>query len=616
MCRIEENITKFVVGIDFGHGETAAALYDIEKGETKKLDIVPGKSVVKSAVAILEQEGKETINIGDDAVGKMGDAKRFQISFKKRPSTMSQNEKSLMISFMKGVYSRIREQNNVLNAQNHVVYIARPSLYSWDSEENEYLAMAEQAGIPIAGIHKESRAAYYMARTNSNTNFDQRVKDGVLIVDYGSSTIDFTYWNKNLVETIDDGCDYGANAVETTLMQDFLKTSNNEDVKEFYRLYGQDLNSNPYNRMLFEFRKAKEEYYSIGTANKLTCKLDLSDCTLGEDVTLGEDGISYTYRKTKEEINKLLSQYIDNVTKEVNRFKEHSLKDKKVTFVFLTGGASRMDFVKDIFSKSFNIDKQQVERDNEPSEIVAKGIAKLSYIDHVTEERARELREIVLGIVRNFNWNKEIRNIIYPIVKEEIQANAYSIMKKWRDGKIVEGNIHNINALRREFKSVFRNYASYNFAKSSNDLINKKIIDNVVGKIKETFKDYEYKEDSESHNINVNISVKLLENQGVQKLIDEFTKEGDGHIIYDIVKENSLGFMVRWNLEKNRSDFALEQHFKEYRRSIFNDYGWKEFLDRGLNIEGIDKLKATVAELVIRLMNNYINYARMAAFVN
>lgn len=615
MYRIEENKTKFVVGIDFGHGETAAALYDIEKGETKRLDILPGKSVVKSAVAILEQEGEPSTVIGDGAIGKMGDAKRFQISFKKRPSIMSQDEKSLMISFMEGVYTCIRNQNNVLNDQNHVVYIARPSHYSWDSEENKYLAMAEQAGIPIAGVHKESRAAYYMARNNANSNIDQRVKDGVLIVDYGSSTIDFTYWNKNLVETIDDGCDYGANAVETTLMQDFLKTSNNEDVKGFYRLYGQDLNSNPYNRMLFEFRKAKEEYYSIGTANKLTCKLDLSDCTLGEDVTLGEDGISYTYRKTKEEINKLLSQYIDNVTEKVNEFKNNFLKDKKVAFVFITGGASRMDFVKDIFSKCFNIDKQQVERDNEPSEIVAKGIAKLSYIDYVTEERARELQEIVLGIVRNFKWNKEIRNAIYPIVKEEIEDKAYLIMKKWRDGKIVEGNIHNINALRRVFKSDFRDYSSHNFAESSNDLINKKIIDNVVGKIKETFKDYEYKEDSESHNINVNISVKLLENQGVQKLIGKFTGEGDDHIIYDVVKEN-FGFMVGWNLGKNRDDDARTRHFNEYPRSIFPDDEWKEFLDRGLSIEGVDKLKTSVTELVIRLMNNYINYARMAAFVN
>jgi len=53
MVQINDN-TKYVIGIDFGHGETAAAVYDISlKGKPEKINIIPGKEVVPSAIAII-----------------------------------------------------------------------------------------------------------------------------------------------------------------------------------------------------------------------------------------------------------------------------------------------------------------------------------------------------------------------------------------------------------------------------------------------------------------------------------------------------------------------------------------------------------------------------------
>ena len=45
--------TEFIIGIDFGHGETSAAFYDLKNQKKFDLDILPGLKVVKSAVAIL-----------------------------------------------------------------------------------------------------------------------------------------------------------------------------------------------------------------------------------------------------------------------------------------------------------------------------------------------------------------------------------------------------------------------------------------------------------------------------------------------------------------------------------------------------------------------------------
>lgn len=106
MKQVTQN-TEFIIGIDFGHGETSAAFYDLKTQEKKDLDILPGLKVVKSAVAILEQEGKETISIGDAAIQNAPLAKDFQIAFKKRPSDMNETERGRMVKFMKGVYAEI-----------------------------------------------------------------------------------------------------------------------------------------------------------------------------------------------------------------------------------------------------------------------------------------------------------------------------------------------------------------------------------------------------------------------------------------------------------------------------------------------------------------------------
>ena len=105
------NKTEFVIGIDFGHGETSAAYYDLRNQDNLDLDILPGQNVIKSAVAILEQEGNETICVGDAAINNAPIAKDFQISFKKRPSEMSKVERLRVVRFMRGVYAGILDRH-------------------------------------------------------------------------------------------------------------------------------------------------------------------------------------------------------------------------------------------------------------------------------------------------------------------------------------------------------------------------------------------------------------------------------------------------------------------------------------------------------------------------
>jgi len=593
MVQINDN-TKYVIGIDFGHGETAAAVYDISlKGKPEKINIIPGKEVVPSAIAIILQEGRKNIVIGKEAVDWIESSRqteKFQISFKKRPSLMNAEEKALMVAFMKGVYNGIRRENVTLNDCNHVVFIARPSNRSWDKEEQLYVTMAAEAGIPIAGAYKESIAAYYRARTTAFANIDEHVKKGgVLVVDYGSSTIDFTYLNNSLTQPIADGTEgteLGAGTVETMIMCDSLKKCKDEEIQKFNRLYGHNPQSNSYNVMLFDFRKAKEDFYSSNTSVSFKCQIDLYDITASEKVQCGEEDRGIPFKLSSENLKLLLQPYVDNVTAAVQKFKDEYLKDKIVSCVFLTGGASRMDFIRNIFMKVFKLDEKYLPRDNNPSLIVAEGIAHLSYVDCVNEGKKERFRRMRDAILNNFNWYQELYSVIYPVVKDDITWKAYFVMLAWKEGSI-KGTDEwgdyspTVKALQSTFREAFERYRSYDFVKQSNEVIKEKILNKIFSKIQETFSDYQYYGKLESKDFEVNISACLMES-GIKKLIEKFTGDGDGHIIYDAIDANSL-IMGTLNLDRSRSLEACQRHFNYYCHiyySIFSDSDWDSFMKR------------------------------------
>lgn len=617
MVQINNNI-KYIIGIDFGHGETATAIYDILQEKVDKINIIPGHDVVPSAVAIIMQEGKENVVIGEEAVDWIGHAKKFQVSFKKLPSQMNTSERFMMISFMKGVYNGIRCQNVTLNDSNHVVFIARPSNHSWDTEEDEYISMAAEAGIPIAGAYKESIAAYYRARTNVMTKIDEHYKKGgVLVVDYGSSTIDFTYLNHNLTSPIVEGTkgtEYGANRVETTIMRYALENCSDSEFQKFYRLYGQDPNSSPYNGMLYQFRKSKETFYSKRTSIRLSCHTDIGDITSSEkEQCYGEK----TFYIAPETIKTELKSYIDDVTKAAQTFKDKYLEGKVVSLVYLTGGASRMNFVREIFGKVYKLSEDNLPPDNDPSSIVALGVAHLGYLFYAYKNKEEEFKRKRDDILNNFNWHQELNAIIYPRVQFEIKNKAWNVMLDWKDNKI-KGRDNDgyysptIEALKERFKSTFEIYQSYNFAEQSNEMIREKILNNVFSKIKTVFSDYGYNDKLIPKDLDVNISVKLRKS-GIDKLTNKFTGDGEGNIIYAAI-EDAWGVMVGLNLKKSRTDDALVRHYKYYydhKYSIFSDSEWDSFLKKDLDISGIESLKKTVCEYVIKETDDYIRYATM-----
>lgn len=373
--------TEFIIGIDFGSSETCATVYDSKIGDKNDLEILPDLKVIKSAVAIFEEEGMDTICVGDAAIQNAPYSKDFQIGFKKRPSEMNLFERNRMVAFMHGVYREILHRYPDFAARSHVIYMSVPmSDYVFEKEEREYLKMAEDAGLPIAGIIKRHNAAIFRAISQPDSKIDMHFKDGILLVDYGANTIDFAYVNGNLSKPIYSGCPLGASAIERIILRYAMENPSDSYMPEIAKLYGNDEGSYTYQFLLHEFRKAKEQYYG----NKLPVFKVFFDYALltsmEQNVIDGFGSIGLT----REKINQILGLsnrdgYIGQIKEYVRYFKANILVDNKVECVYLTGGASRMDFVKSIFMEVFNLDEYHCVSDDNPSVIISQGVADLAY---------------------------------------------------------------------------------------------------------------------------------------------------------------------------------------------------------------------------------------------
>lgn len=652
------NNTEFIIGIDFGHGETSARFYNLQNQDQEDIDILPGQKVIKSAVAILRQEGVETICVGDSAIQKAPMAIDFQVSFKKRPSEMKPDERKRMVAFMKGVYEGILDRHPDYKTRDHRVYIARPSQDKiWKNEESAYIAIAEEAGLPVAGIQKESRAAYFRARTQPDSKIDNQVEKGVLIVDFGSSTIDFTYLNKELSQPIDDGANLGANAVETSLLKYALSHPQDPTMPEFARIYGSDTKSNAYNQLLYKFRVAKEEFYGKKLPN-FSVGIDYSLVTSAEKQQLtGWGGITLT----KIDIRKILEsdeygKYIPTVEAAVKKFKDEKLKNQKVACVYLTGGASRMDFVREIFMKVFNLKADQCPSDDNPSLIVSQGVAHLSYADYKTQEKEKELREKAKKIIDSFDWEGKIKEIVYSSVKQSIIDKAKSIMLSYQNGKIYdmhtvkdgvengirygyglaaykdkdkgywsdndiknEGNLkyRNMEALIKRIKTDFNGFTKCDFGSACEELIKTQILSSVYAELKTAFAQFGYDSHNSKDLVVSGLSARLS-SKGADSITTKFTEEGDGHIIYDAVKScYPFGAMLGWDKQKDRVDQDRKQHYNYYMShysSIYSSYYWESFLKDYINITGTLTIKEQVKLFVEDMITEYISYAKLAIF--
>lgn len=426
---MDQKKIEYVIGIDLGHGETSAAIcpmqwdkLDTQLDPAKDLEMEPNRKVIPSAITITEDG---TAKIGTAAFDpNILKKAKVNVCFKKKPTDINGEAEQLMIRFMQEVYRKIRENNSgMLSDGNHVVYIATPS--GWDkTAQNLYLDMARKAGIPMGGITKESRAAFVRAQHDPTANLGRNIEKGAIVFDMGSSTLDFTYHNSQLSNMIDNGYDCGASFVEKSMFGELEK--NNDAIQEFRSKYPDLIDF-----LLFETRRAKEELY-FDTNRKYKKTINFEDFIDDEDL---EDE-RFRLKYEPGELNQFLTEngYIDSIRNAMRDYISNHISGKNIYGVFMTGGASRMDFLKPLITQCWNVPEDKIFRDQDPSLTISEGVAEVARIDMRTSDLDKGLESLFQQVSGNGVYNKFVDlfgNYLYNNVAEKVQE----VIIDWRDSQ-------------------------------------------------------------------------------------------------------------------------------------------------------------------------------------
>ena len=392
----------YLIGIDFGHGETTASFYSTNstKGMVGRLHILDGQTPesfkVESAVCRNETTGDWQFakDIRDYALPD------FTLHFKAPMNEITPKNKEAFGAFIKLVFEHIVQNQSFLNynpvtgERNFEIYVACPS--GWGKEDvnqiQEYKKFISGI-IPVDWIIKESDAAYFKFKAEKDFS-----DSSVLVIDIGSSTIDFTAYYANASKPSTEGKKHGASAVEKLIYKHF---ENNDAAFNVAKQKAETKcvqgNLNWGNAVVHYIKGQKEEFY---TKEKTGLMLDLRNQYICNEIGGDIFCCKISRQKLEEEI---LAPYRQTLLQDLNdeklRLEKEQIGVPKV--VVLTGGASRMPWlqklVKDVFTES------EVYRDTEPSYVVSDGVA---YYAHALYQLKQNIKNVIADFWTEYDDEK------------------------------------------------------------------------------------------------------------------------------------------------------------------------------------------------------------------
>lgn len=423
---------KYLVGIDFGHGETTASCYEIAKGEDKVAvthlkitDSTDANEFKKKSVVyqIYQEDNSYSYQLDPDS--ETGGA--IHISFKDNVCELDKNreKKEAFQNFIRLIYEEIIKNNSFLTEKDNefLLYIACPT--KWDeNDKKDYKEFVEEAiKRPIEWVINESDAAYFKEK-----------KDGlVLVVDFGSSTIDYTLMNNNQKINIDHLSNrLGARHIECDLLK-YYKYDHNSNYKmrkeksEIIKLKSGNPHLDIDTALKLELREHKESAYSKGyrflnfqayIEHTYMWRIIQDIPEVLDILEILEQEGDLAYQKNfrdfeKECINNYIKEVIGNfriVKKEVyKRCQEQNLDPAKLQII-LSGGASIMPWVRTSLQDIFGT---TVKKDSLPEYIVSDGIVKYAYA-------LWNVKTKLLEVEHEFDeWaNENLKNIFENAVSE------------------------------------------------------------------------------------------------------------------------------------------------------------------------------------------------------
>ena len=473
------------IGVDFGHGEAAGdAQKGVETSVTKLVSLDLDENKHRECPTVILY-APDRVQIGRAAGGKPGSIAYF----KAQPSLWDKSisghtKKQMMSDFLSTLITQMRRYNPDLfqNAEKILLLVGCPSSKSWlqpPERRQAYEQLIQKAtGVTCVRVVPESRAALFTAfqmltlaeNTQKVTTAKIQTQNGAIIFDFGSSTADFTFMQlgKYLIER---SWTLGASEIEKGMLKEILS----ENGLSLANVHQQEIGA-----LTYRMREQKEKYYSDGGGDPYIIQISKLDEN-GDPIVTEKNGKQVTAKVSisYELDDEMMERVIQNTTFEVSEndvnlgkysWPQHCerfftamkqlLDARSLPYenIILTGGASRMTFIRELCEKVFG---KKVFVEANPSHSVSKGLCYLGNAEQKMDEiysnsNARVVREseaametMMAGVSKKMSAEmfEIVRNALTGLLKGdgttvgEIRDTVQAAIKKNMTEKVVSKEV-------------------------------------------------------------------------------------------------------------------------------------------------------------------------------
>ena len=489
-----------ILGIDFGHGEISASYQRSNTENVKQLKLVNTTDNNAEKWKIPSYLYKYQDSDGNFAysLDKPLAPHTLLSEIKKPISYMDETDKEHYRVFIQLVYQRLLECNSELHDNDFVLAIACPTKWL-DYQKDEYKEFFEEAlgdyDVHIYAIMNESDAAFFAKYKKEDQH------KNVLVVDYGSSTIDFTLVSHGKKVDLDDmsSSNLGASAIENAVLA--LYSSDNQSnyraahqfVDSFLQHHG--IEWIDFDRfILSQIREKKEQAFT---------KRDpyIEQFRVSPTKVTGFDGLkghvfAYDLETTPLMDIRQLQEYVAEVKNVFAKLKERTDNEGGIDKIIMSGGACMMAWVKDAIMEVFEIPDNKIELDTNPAFVVCDGIVK--YCQKLYEcicELEKEVDRVNVEKLLQESDNEAINSIAEIDVKNVLRSweSSSSEYRKIKDDLIMMlcSCYKKYNGENSYFVRIFKEKISARITTKIQDHI-RIIIENVFGKNDVGMDDYMY----------------------------------------------------------------------------------------------------------------------------
>ena len=362
---------EWSVGIDVGHGETAAARMSLRSllvgAEVTILEIDNRKSII---TAVARTPGGEAL-LGKTALIR-DDAVDVRAAFKAEPSQLSPGDRRALQAFFRAVCDTLETQNGgLLRRGDAVVHVGVPS--GWSAEAAvAYRDLLRNDIVPDVTLVPESRAALLHALEVGLIRRSE-VERTVLVIDIGSLTTDFTVVADLQARPSERGHQLGAGLIDRSILRWVLDhSSDREAILEAFEI-------DPSHRTRCEIacREAKVRFFDPSFERSPNPRpifvLEVIDTDVDFQARLTKEAVREIVEAALPELGgrswpRAFREAVEDVRADSER------QGITIELVLLTGGPSRMGFVQEICREVFGAETVRI--DSEPELAIARGLAR------------------------------------------------------------------------------------------------------------------------------------------------------------------------------------------------------------------------------------------------